>query len=193
VGADIAALEVLDRSSGRATDDVTVECGGSLVEATSRIRERLAVEPGIRVVGLWPTTRTDAHGDTELIGQLARHPGSGPTILVETLPQLLDADWVALLDTRRDPVAVLLASAGVPTPLRLPPLTPVRLRMAQAPDGTRCAMAPFGRGGTVICAARRSAPAFHLTELERLAALTDAAAAVLGSAAVRQLPAPQAV
>ena len=53
------------------------------------------------------------------------------------------------------------------------------------PDGTRYAVAPFGRAGLVLVVARQNddelpGAAFHVTEVDRVAQLVRAAAVILG-------------
>ena len=81
--------------------------------------------------------------------------------------------------------AAAYASWRAPTPLRLPEVTPLRARPLTGPDGTRYAVAPFGRAGLVLVVARSdddelSAAAFHITEVDRVAQLVRAAAVILG-------------
>ena len=77
------------------------------------------------------------------------------------------------------------ASWRAPAPLRLPEVTPLRARPLIGPDGTRYAVAPFGRAGLVLVVARSDsddlpAAAFHVTEVDRVAQLVRAAAVILG-------------
>lgn len=77
------------------------------------------------------------------------------------------------------------ASWRAPSPLRLPEVTPLRPRPLSGPDGTRYAVAPFGRAGLVLVVARTidddlPAAAFHVTEVDRVAQLVRAAAVILG-------------
>ena len=62
-------------------------------------------------------------------------------------------------------------------------MTPLRPRAFDGEAGQRYAAAPFGRAGLVLLAARGDgeAPAFHVTEVDRLAQLVRASALVLGS------------
>jgi hypothetical protein len=78
------------------------------------------------------------------------------------------------------------ASWRAPAPLLLPEVTPLRARPLIGPDGTRYAVAPFGRAGLVLVVARSDdeddlqAAAFHVTEVDRVAQLVRAAAVILG-------------
>jgi hypothetical protein len=82
---------------------------------------------------------------------------------------------------------VAYASWRAPQALRPPDVTPLRPRAFEGADRARYAAAPFGRAGLVLLAARGSeqdvpeAPAFHVTEVDRLAQLVRAAALVLGA------------
>lgn len=99
--------------------------------------------------------------------------------------------------------AVAYASWQAPNPLDPPPdVLPLRPRALVGRDGTRYAAAPFGRAGLVLLVARNGedivdaidpttlagaasrqhwmAPAFHSTEVDRIAQLVRAAAGVLG-------------
>jgi len=81
--------------------------------------------------------------------------------------------------------AVAYASWRAPDPLRLPEVTPLRGRSLTGPDGTRLAVAPFGRAGLVLVVARMGgdglpAAGFHVTEVDRVAQLVRAAAVILG-------------
>ena len=112
------------------------------------------------------------------------------------MPGLLAADWAAgavvpadwAAEDAGEP-AVACASWRAPEPLRLPEVTPLRARPLDGPDGTRFAVAPFGRAGLVLLVARTratpsrrpaAAAAFHITEVDRVAQLVRAAAVILG-------------
>jgi hypothetical protein len=80
---------------------------------------------------------------------------------------------------------IAYASWRAPSPLRLPEVTPLRARPMGGPDGTRYAVAPFGRAGLVLVLARTAddelpGPEFHVTEVDRVAQLVRAAAVILG-------------
>ncbi|MDO3700396.1 amino acid-binding protein [Micromonospora sp. C28SCA-DRY-2] len=192
-GADIVQVVVLERLGGRAVDDFTVVWPGAA--RVERLLAGLAAIPGVRVDGVWraigaPTTTGQ---DAELLAQVAANPADGVATLVDAVPGLLAADWavaaVVPLDwaTRAgggEPT-VGHASWRAPVPPRLPEVTPLRARAVSAPDGGHFAVAPFGRAGLVLVVARErtdplAAPAFHGTEVDRLAQLVRAAAVILG-------------
>ena len=195
-GADIVQVVVLERLGGRAVDDFTVVWpGASRVE---RLLAGLAAIPGVQVDGVWKAigTPVSVGGDAELLAQVAANPADGLATLVDAVPGLLAAEWAAAAVVSADwaarreagdgaAPAVTYASWRAPAPLRLPEVTPLSARPLTGPDGTRYAVAPFGRAGLVLVLARAdedglSAAAFHMTEVDRVAQLVRAAAVILG-------------
>jgi hypothetical protein len=205
-GADIVQVVVLERLGGRAVDDFTVVWpGASRVE---RLLAGLAAIPGVQVDGVWKAIGAPVSGghDAELLAQVAANPADGLATLVDAVPGLLAADWAAAAIVPADwaaragaprPLAggpdlplgseptTAYASWRAPAPLRLPEVTPLRARPMTGPDGTRYAVAPFGRAGLVLVVARcddEELPAadFHVTEVDRVAQLVRAAAVILG-------------
>lgn len=206
-GADIVQVVVLERLGGRAVDDFTVVWpGASRVE---RLMAGLAAIPGVQVDAVWKAIGAPISGghDAELLAQIAANPTDGLATLVDAVPGLLAADWAVAaivppdwaarsghaprplpaeptLHLGGEPTSVY-ASWRAPAPLRLPEVTPLRARPMIGPDGTRYAVAPFGRAGLVLVVARTdedelSAAAFHVTEVDRVAQLVRAAAVILG-------------
>jgi hypothetical protein len=174
-GADIVQVVVLERLGGRAVDDFTVVWpGASRVE---RLLAGLAAIPGVQVDGVWRAIGAPVSGghDAELLAQVAANPQDG----------LVSSDEPRLpLPTGSEP-SVAYASWRAPAPLHLPEVTPLRARPMIGPDGTRYAVAPFGRAGLVLVVARADeaelpAAAFHITEVDRIAQLVRAAAVILG-------------
>ncbi|MCP2324647.1 hypothetical protein HDA40_003154 [Hamadaea flava] len=226
-GADIVQVVVLERAGGRAVDDFTVvwPSGASV----RRLLAGLGAMPGVRVDGVWQAIGAPVHGgnDAELLAQIVVNPLDGLGTLVDAVPTLLAAEWAAVLVVpadwavrngsgtegltalsasigRAEP-AVAHASWRAPQAPRLPEVTPLRARALTGPDGTRYAVAPFGRAGLVLVVARGGvemppepepsfgivtvdaealpapvAAAFHATEVDRIAQLVRAAALVLG-------------
>jgi hypothetical protein len=205
-GADIVQVVVLERLGGRAVDDFTVVWpGASRVE---RLLAGLAAIPGVQVDGIWKAIGAPVSGghDAELLAQVAANPADGLATLVDAVPALLAADWAAAAVVPADwaarssaprppsggpelhfgsEPATAYASWRAPDPLRLPEVTPLRARPMTGLDGTRYAVAPFGRAGLVLVVARGDeedlpAAAFHVTEVDRVAQLVRAAAVILG-------------
>jgi hypothetical protein len=190
-GADIVQVVVLERLGGRAVDDFTVVWpGGAGVE---RLRAGLAAMPGVRVDGVWRAIGAPVGGgfDAELLTRIAANPDDGLATLVDAVPALLAADWAAVLTvppdwpTRHPEPTLVYSSWRAPEAPRLPEITPLRPRALSGPDGSRFALAPFGRGGLVLAVARGPEAdlpiaAFHSTEVERVAQLVRATTVMLG-------------
>ena len=205
-GADIVQVVVLERLGGRAVDDFTVVWPGAA--RVERLMAGLAAIPGVQVDGVWRAIGAPVAGghDAELLAQVAANPADGLATLVDAVPGLLAADWAAAamvpadwasraaaprpLPADADPESgrepdVAYASWRAPQPLRLPEVTPLRGRSLTGADGTRYAVAPFGRAGLVLVVARMdsdglSAASFHVTEVDRISQLVRAAAVILG-------------
>ncbi|MFI5842389.1 amino acid-binding protein [Catenuloplanes sp. NPDC051500] len=210
-GADIVQVVVLERLGGRAVDDFTVVWPGAA--RVERLMAGLAAIPGVQVDGVWRAIGAPVAGghDAELLAQVAANPADGLATLVDAVPGLLAADWAAAavvpadwaarsaaprppaadteqaepaVATGREP-DVAYASWRAPAPLHLPEVTPLRARSLTGVDGTRYAVAPFGRAGLVLVVARMdsdglSAASFHVTEVDRISQLVRAAAVILG-------------
>lgn len=199
-GADIVQMVVLERVGGRAVDDFTVIWPAAA--PIERILAGLDAIPGVSVEGVWRSVGAPSVGgaDAELIGQIAANREHGLATLVDAVPGLLSADWAAALAVSADwavtgtggpagegTPGLLYASWRAPQPLGAPDVTPLRPRAFQGEAGMRFAAAPFGRAGVVLLVARGGeqdapqVPAFHVTEVDRLAQLVRAAALVLGA------------
>jgi hypothetical protein len=211
-GADIVQMVVLERIGGRAVDDFTVIWPAAA--PVDRILAGLGAIPGVAVEGAWRAVGAPAVGgaDAELVGQVAANPTEGIATLVDAVPGLLAADWAAVLavaadwarpgdGSRATGPEVVYASWRAPHPLRAPDVTPLRPRSFDDGERERYAAAPFGRAGLVLLVARGGedaspqAPAFHVTEVDRLAQLVRATALVLGDRLDEQPggPAPRPV
>jgi hypothetical protein len=187
LGADIVSVVVLERVGGRAVDDFTVVWPAS--SAVDRVLDGLTAIPGVRVDGVWRGTEVSEPGrEVALVGQVAANPASGLATVVDAVPALFGADWAAAL--RVSPAwaggiaadfMVIAASWCAPTVLPAMDIAPLRPRTVTAADGTYVAVAPFQREGLVLVIARAdpAAPPFHRSEVDRLAQLVDATAAVL--------------
>jgi hypothetical protein len=179
-GADIVQIVVLERATGRATDDVTIVWPDGvslnvLCDALSSVR-------GVEVEGVWHTSEAPGvFSDVEVVGQMAAKPEAGVIALVEAVPKIFGGDWAAMLD---DTGAVVHASWQAPKQLIPPPLPKPAGRAFTGPDGVRYACAAIGEPEQTLLLARVAAPAFHRTEVERLIQLATAAEAVLGVSAV---------
>ncbi|MBT8224310.1 MAG: amino acid-binding protein [Dactylosporangium sp.] len=199
-GADIVQVVVLERVGGRAVDDFTVVWPASA--PADRVLSGLVAVPGVRVDGVWRGTELSEPSGREVtvVGQIAANPELGMSTLVDAVPGALGAEWSMALAVGPDwasgwtpgddstPGGPALVGASWRAP-SVPPraeIAPVRPRATTAADGTHLAIAPFQRGGLVLVVARggpggdAGAPPFHRSEVDRLAQIVGAAAAVLG-------------
>jgi hypothetical protein len=185
LGADIVSVVVLERVRGRAVDDFTVVWPASA--AVDRVVAGLVAIQGVRVDGVWRGTEVSER-EVGLIGQVAANPANGLATVVDATPALFGADWAVLLRMSSawaggvaSDFMVIAASWCAPTVLPTMDIVPLRPRALTAADGTNVAVAPFQRGGLVLAVARAdpAAPPFHRSEVDRLAQLVGATAAVL--------------
>lgn len=176
-GADIVQVVVLERSAGRAVDDVTVEWPGGM--SLDVLCDVLASVRGVAVDGVWRTSEAPGvFADVEVVGQMAANPQNAVVTLVEAVPKIFGAEWAAMLGA--DGTA-LHVSRQAPDPLNPPPVAPSSGRAFTGEDGVRYASAPVE--GRTLLLARVAAPPFHRTEVERLIRLATVAEAVLGVSA----------
>jgi hypothetical protein len=213
-GADIVQVVVLERLGGRAIDDFTVVWpGGAGVErlrAGLGAMPGVRVDGIWRAIG----APVSGGYDAELLTQVAANPVEGLATLVDAVPALLAADWAAALIVpadwavrsgslgaeslngagglvelgaamRRPEAGLVYSSWRAPKRLRLPEITPLRARAMTGADGSRYAVAPFGRAGLVLVVARCAdddlpVAAFHATEVDRVAQLVRATAVMTG-------------
>jgi hypothetical protein len=184
VGADIVSVMVLERVGGRAVDDFTVVWPASA--PADRVLDGLAAIPGVRVDGVWRGTEVSEPGrEVALVGQVAANPATGLATVVDATPALFGADWAAALRLSAawagggaSELMVIASSWCAPVVLPSMDIAPLRPRAVTAADGTHLAVAPFQRDGLMLVVARAEPP-FHRSEVERLAQLVGATAAVL--------------
>ncbi|MCO5970715.1 ACT domain-containing protein [Actinoallomurus soli] len=175
-GADIVQVVVLERSGGRAVDDITVSWSQGV--SLDVLCDALVSVRGVEVDGVWRTHEAPGvFSDVEVVGQIAANPPNGVVALVEAVPKIFGGDWAAMLG--RDGI-VVHASWQAPDPLTLPVIPASGARAFTGEDGIRYASVPVGRSRQTLLLARVAAPPFHRTELERLIQLATAAEAVLG-------------
>src|SRR3954471_4747436 len=144
-GADIAQVVVLERSGGRAVDDITV----SWPQGTSLdvLGDALVSVRGVEVDGIWRTHEAPGvFSDVEVVGQMAANPSNGVIALVEAVPKIFGGDWAAMV---AGDGGVTHASWQAPDPLSVPPLPVTGGRAFTGDDGVRYACVPIGRDGQV--------------------------------------------
>lgn len=183
VGADILSLDVIERSPGRATDDLVVELppdklADSLVSAAATV-EGVQVESIRAYVG-----QIDPHRELELLETIAARPHESLALLADGVARVFRAGWALVLAA---PVsgqsAVLAAGTSAPEVQAVPvpwwPPRPPRVLAADAdwapPDwsrlGTELAVAPLGDGAVLVGRPTQRFLPSELVRLQHLAAL----------------------
>ncbi|MFT4110087.1 amino acid-binding protein [Propionicimonas sp.] len=178
VGADINAVEIVERYEGYAVDDFMLELPGgsapdSLITACTSV-------PGVEVV--WLSHYPEGWGllgDVDVLNAMIEEPEQAAEILTREAPQVFRVTWAVLVDRERNTLlsrtdrAPDLDADGIAA---LGDLT--EARDGELPDGwipgwgeTLIAVSPFRNEATVILA-RRGGPEFLKSELARLRHLT---------------------
>ena len=180
-GANINALEIIDRRSGSAIDDFIVELPPDVMPDTV-VASCHSVE-GVEV--LW-VSRTYSDwtiaSDIEALNSMLADPGEAPAVLVDEAPNLFHSSWAALVDKG---FHVLHATQAAPdftleAQVALGDLDGVR-SLDLPPDWipewgeTIVAIAPVGDQWILV--GRQGGPSYlpsELTRLRHLAALATA-------------------
>jgi hypothetical protein len=192
-GVDIVSVDVLERGSGVAVDDVVIDLPpGRLPD--SLITAAQAV-PGVTVESLRPYAGPlDTHRELELLESLARAAeGTSAKLLAAELPRVFHSGWAVVLqapDRHGSGWDMAAASDAAPTfdGVALPwmPLTGPRLLPSEdewLPERWRdmaieMMAAPYGGPGCAIVLGRSGGPAYRRSELMRLVHLTGIATTV---------------
>ena len=190
VGADILSVDVVERGSGVAVDDLVVELpSGRLPDALITAAE--SVE-GVEVDAVRPYAGVlDTHRELELVEEIAAQPKSGLDILAEGVPRIVRAGWAMIVEHSETGAVRLASSSAAPeTPITDLPWLPLERATvldseeAWIPEtwkelGTELAATPLGKPGKALLVARPGGPAFRAAEVARLAHLAGIVAVVL--------------
>lgn len=182
VGADISALEVVEKRDGYVIDDFMLDLPvgsppDSLVTACSSL-------PGVDV--LWVSRHTENWGllsDIELLEHMVARPGRAAELLTESAPPTFHAHWAVLIDRVCAEQRLGTETAPELTPEQVFALGDLtEARVAVLADGwlpgwgeTEIAVTPFDEELTVVVA-RAGGPPFLASELARLRHLAELAA-----------------
>jgi hypothetical protein len=190
-GADILGMHVVERSAGRAVDDLAVELPPGrppdvLITAAESV-------PGVRVESVRPHSgHLDTHRELELVEAVTGDPGRGLQLLAEGVPRIFRAGW-ALVAVREQGCSFRVAESAAAPETRAGDLPWLPLAAAVVIDpavhwvpepwtalDTELAAAPFGTGPRALVVGRPGGPAFRRSELARLTHLTGIVTTVLG-------------
>lgn len=184
VGADINAVEIVEKYEGYAVDDFMLELPGG-VQPDSLISVCTDID---NVEILWLSHYPEQwglQGDVDVLNHMAEHPERAEEILTLEAPAVFRVSWAVLVD--RTSGAVRLKTELAPDLESIEPGLFGSLdspRVTELPDGwlpgwndTLIAVAPF-RSGSSIVLARRGGPDFLPSELARLNHLAALAAPI---------------
>lgn len=189
-GIDIVSLDVLERGTGIAVDDVVVDLPpGRLPDSLITVAQGV---PDVRVESLRPFAGPlDTHRELELLDALARAgEGAAASLLAAELPRVFHSGWAVVLDCGPDGWSVQAASEAAPgfAGVSLPwlPLSGARLLPSDdewLPERWRemaieMMAAPYGGDHCAVVVGRSGGPAFRRSELLRLVHLIGIASTV---------------
>jgi hypothetical protein len=191
VDADILSVDVVERASGIAVDDLVVELpSGRLPDVLITAAESV---PGVEVDAVRPYAGgLDTHRELELIERVAADTVNGLSIFVDGVPRIIRAGWAVALTMADGSPRRLTGSVAAPqTPKTIEvPWWPLRrgtildCEDAWAPDqwrelGTELAATPLGSGDWVLLVGRPGGPMFRAAEVARLSHLAGIISVVL--------------
>jgi hypothetical protein len=191
VGVDILSLDVVERRSGLAIDDLVVELPtGRLPDVLITAAE--SVE-GVEVDAVRPWAGVlDTHRELELIEEIAADPGNGLQVFTDRVPKIVRAGWAVVLSAHDGPPHRVSASFAAPETAAAGELPWWPLRRATILDGeepwvpltwrelgTELAATPLGGSERVVLVGRPGGPMFRAAEVARLEHLAGIVAVVL--------------
>lgn len=199
VGADILAMDIVERSHESAVDDIVVDLpSGKQPDVLITAAETV---PGVRVESVRPDPGVaDRHREWELVEAIAAEPAKAIETLARMLPKVLRAGWAIVVRVGDDKEIHLLAGGGgVPNLTGVTPgWAPVDEATALDPEaywvpedwktiGTEMAVARVGSAEIAVLVGRPGGPALRDSEIARLGHLAGLTAVV----AARALPTPR--
>ncbi|MGJ7906305.1 amino acid-binding protein [Actinopolyspora sp. H202] len=190
IEADILSVDVVERSSEAAIDDLIVELpSGRLPDVLITAAE--SVE-GVRVDAVRPYAGIlDTHRELELVEEIAAEPERGLQLFAEGVPRIIRSGWAMIFGSRAGGPEHLAASTSAPEDeylwlpwMPLPRATVLNGDESWVPDtwkelGTELAATPIGKPDLVLLAGRPGGPMFRTSEVARLAHLAGIVSVVL--------------
>ncbi|MFD4643806.1 ACT domain-containing protein [Lentzea sp. NPDC058436] len=190
IGADILSVDVVERGSGLAIDDLVVELpSGRLPDTLITAAESIE---GVEVDAVRPYAGIlDTHRELELVEEIAEEPKKGLGIFTEGVPKIIRAGWAIVVGPNGTGINRLTASSAAPE-TRMADVPWFPLERATVLDGeeewvpetwrelgTELAATPLGKPDRVLVVGRPGGPMFRAAEVARLAHLAGIVAVVL--------------
>ncbi|HWC78920.1 MAG TPA: ACT domain-containing protein [Pseudonocardiaceae bacterium] len=190
VGADILSVDVVERGSGAAVDDLVVELpSGRLPDVLITAAESIE---GVLVDAVRPYAGIlDTHRELELVEEVAEEPKKGLVTFTEGVPKIVRAGWALTVSAEPKGVRALAASSAAPGTggLELPWLPLAKATILDGDEdwvpqtwqelGTELAATPLGKPDRVLLVGRPGGPMFRAAEVARLAHLAGIVSVVL--------------
>lgn len=190
IGADILSVDVVERGSGTAVDDLVVDLpSGRLPDVLITAAESI---DGVMVDAVRPYAGVlDTHRELELVEEVADDPRQGLAIFTEGVPKIVRAGWALTLSGDGRHVQRLASSTAAPESgeadipwLPLQRATVLDGEEDWVPDtwqqlGTELAATPLGKPDRAVLVGRPGGPMFRAAEVARLAHLAGIIAVVL--------------
>lgn len=190
IGADILSVDVVERGSGTAVDDLVVDLpSGRLPDVLITAAESI---DGVLVDAVRPYAGVlDTHRELELVEEVADDPKHGLNTFTEGVPKIIRAGWALTLRGDGQRVRRLAASTAAPESgeeavpwLPLQRATVLDGEEDWVPEtwrqlGTELAATPLGKPDCALLVGRPGGPMFRAAEVARLAHLAGIIAVVL--------------
>lgn len=190
IGADILSVDVVERGSGVAIDDLVVELpSGRLPDTLITAAESV---DGVEVDAVRPYAGIlDTHRELELVEEIAEEPHKGLEVFTEGVPKIIRAGWAVVVGPEGTGINRLTSSSAAPE-TRMADVPWFPLERATVLDGeeewvpetwrelgTELAATPLGKPDRVLVVGRPGGPMFRAAEVARLAHLAGIVAVVL--------------
>jgi hypothetical protein len=189
-GVDILSLDVVERRSGVAIDDLVVELpSGRLPDVLITAAE--SVE-GVEVDAVRPWAGVlDTHRELELVEEIAANPTRGLQTFTDGIPKIIRAGWAIILSVSDGQPHRITASFAAPETIAADlPWWPLhRATTLDSEDpwvplpwrelGTELAATPLGGTQRTLLIGRPGGPTFRAAELARLEHLAGIVAVIL--------------
>jgi hypothetical protein len=192
IGADILSVDVVERGSGVAIDDLVVELpSGRLPDTLITAAESVH---GVEVDAVRPYAGVlDTNNELELVEEVASEPEHGLGVFAEGVPKIIRAGWALVVTADSSGARRIAASSAAPEVLviQLPWMPLSRATVLDGEEdwvpatwrelGTELAATPLGKPDRVLLVGRPGGPMFRAAEVARLAHLAGIVAVVLDS------------